>query len=485
MKLKPFCFTPSSFVDYGREAIPELQQFTWNESFVYLSLVWGNTGGNKRYQHATNDDNFSVTAKLLTERLGRQYVDIFKAAMLIEIAGGYDMTKGQTKPYKITDKAKQLVTDYMINDQSQTELLGLDKKPYVLATKNKQPNAIKSRDKNDNNAKCRLCINPIVKIHLAELEAFKNSLIVIRDRLFHLVEPKAANDDYMKLEEAIATVPEAKLEKWLERRIVSAMQLIHMASVNSRLPSGQIIQSYIETNSGRLYGQDIHLQTLPREIKEAALSGQYDYDFENCHYAILSQIAIRYGVDTPFINDYLANKKQIRKRLASSIDVSIDKLKSCLIALIYGASIELKPKLALSDELGIEKLAKLVRNRIFNGLHKDIKAARSAVLRNYQHNCSVINEMGKRLNCKKSKSSLLAHILQGYEAKMLNIVINMYGNEITLLQHDGFTSPNPGINTHKIEAEIFKETGLKMIISKSVLKTPRMHSTHNATELAA
>ena len=52
---------------------------------------------------------------------------------------------------------------------------------------------------------------------------------------------------------------------------------------------GNILHRYVESSSGRLYANGgASLQNAPKEIRKAALVGLWDYDVENCHFAIMA-----------------------------------------------------------------------------------------------------------------------------------------------------------------------------------------------------
>ena len=67
---------------------------------------------------------------------------------------------------------------------------------------------------------------------------------------------------------------------------------------------------------------------------------------------------------------------------------------------------------------------------------------------------------------KPSPAQILAHLLQGIEAKMLGAVRQIYGDKILLLQHDGFASLVK-LDTGKMEQAILTATGYKMAIEES------------------
>ena len=69
--------------------------------------------------------------------------------------------------------------------------------------------------------------------------------------------------------------------------------------------------------------------------------------------------------------------------------------------------------------------------------------------------------MGKGMKAEardKNKAELLAHLVQGVEAKMLEVVRLLYPNTLSLMQHDGFTSRRR-LDIGRIEEAITEETG--------------------------
>jgi hypothetical protein len=52
----------------------------------------------------------------------------------------------------------------------------------------------------------------------------------------------------------------------------------------------------------------------------------------------------------------------------------------------------------------------------------------------------ISNAMNKAIRRDAEPKAIMAHILQGIEARILNIALDLFSNEILLLQHDGFTT---------------------------------------------
>ena len=77
------------------------------------------------------------------------------------------------------------------------------------------------------------------------------------------------------------------------------------------------------------------------------MAGLYDIDIENCHYAILAQMAASHGYQCTEVLAYLANKKQVRESLAAEFGISVRQAKDALIALIYGAKFSVRATDAL------------------------------------------------------------------------------------------------------------------------------------------
>ena len=98
-------------------------------------------------------------------------------------------------------------------------------------------------------------------------------------------------------------------------------------------------QCYREAQSGRLYSfYHANLQNAPKAIRHALLDGQYDYDIENCHFTLFSQLSNKYGYITNAINRYLKNKTKVRESLADAIGLAdVIPIKESLLAIIYGA----------------------------------------------------------------------------------------------------------------------------------------------------
>jgi len=251
---------------------------------------------------------------------------------------------------------------------------------------------------------------------------------------------------------------------------------LYLSYANNSVHQGYIIHRYSQSPSGRLYGGFPSLQNVPRPVRQAALHGLYDYDIENCHYAILAQMAEKYGYVCIAIKHYLGNKKQVRQQLANEFGINIRQVKEVLIALIYGARLSLRPEDALPEILGDPELIKrFYAHPLFSALNTDIKSARSTILQAQDISrqtiknirgmpAKVVDENGQQT----SGSKLLAHLLQGVESLALECAHKLHSDCIVLLQHDGWTSTKQ-LDTKAIENAIFVGTGYRLEVVGEVI----------------
>lgn len=241
-------------------------------------------------------------------------------------------------------------------------------------------------------------------------------------------------------------------------------QILRMANT-AVAGSGRIMHRYIESASGRLYAKGINLQTAPKVIKEAALSGLWEYDFSNCHYSILLQMAATYGYQCKAIERYLGSKKATRQQIAEQAGITEDQAKTCLLAILYGARQSERPSDAIPEAIGVEAARRLYAVPLFADLKADISKARQAILNGHPRNRQgrLTNAMEKSIGGRKPTEKILAHLIQGVEAKALRTAIDSHGGSIVLLQHDGFAT-TAKLDAEAIEDAVEQATGYKLTL---------------------
>lgn len=256
----------------------------------------------------------------------------------------------------------------------------------------------------------------------------------------------------------------------VEKAKAQASKLLDIAKC-SNVPGFVVPTRYIESEAGRLYAEGmINLQRCYSEVRQAAFIGCYDVDFENCHWALLSQMAAREGMETPAITRYLNNKKATRLDLALAAGISEDDAKFMLVAMIYGATLSssiAENRLAITRRLGWEAVERALAFEPLVALNNDVKRARKAVIAAYIAQTKkagvLVNDFGNEIALAADDKEQLAHILQGAEALALRSLMTALKGDVLLLQHDGLTCKTKP-NKADLENRILSETGFRLTL---------------------
>jgi hypothetical protein len=187
----------------------------------------------------------------------------------------------------------------------------------------------------------------------------------------------------------------------------------------------------------------------------------------------LSALAKENGLATPDIDDYLIRKRQIRTELAEHCAVDINDVKSGLISLIYGASLNAHEKYSsIGKSLGLKKAKHFIAHPFVKSLSNEIKMVRGNVVEGMRkHAGQFVNVMniGVKATGKKNQSAvLLSHALQGYEALALKTVMRHFGHHIVLPMHDGWVS-DKRLDCDQLSRLIHDATGLRLEIEEARL----------------
>lgn len=242
-------------------------------------------------------------------------------------------------------------------------------------------------------------------------------------------------------------------------------QIEYVLAIVRASKSGRLPITYRQSSGGRIYAEGPwNLQNCSRIIRYAGLPGHYDIDIENCHYTLLAQMSERIGVHTPYIDEYVQNKKKKRFEVANFFNCSEDMAKEILIALIYGSN--LTPWGALK-KINLRYSKANISGTWIDCLSKEIRSVRDCIISDYisrtKGHFKIKNDAGMVIKTKTEamlnvkKSTLLAHILHGAESWILQNMIRYLGNNIVLLQHDGVTCLEP-VDTGRLADYIDQET---------------------------
>ena len=403
-------------------------------------------------RHKADPDSFWWHYKEIDTEFGRgRFEEINGLLQMFQVSPRWSLADEETRLYRLTPDVERILLDTF--ETKRRGRLGalIDAKGRKVTT---LPEAVAAKDVNGVTSKVwrGAPVPRLVPVSMAILNILVEKMRCNTGDLFIQGDAQALQD------------------RWL-----AAADLRKMATT-SVAGRGFVQHRYQETSTGRLsaVGQT-NLQSAPRTVRKAALAGLWDYDFENCHYAIIEQMASRHGCACPAIRHYLDNKQSVREILAADIGAGLGQVKRALIAVIYGARASASRYVALYDAMGENKkrTRQLLGHPLFIQLHRDVKAARNAILAGWAdvRRRRLINEAGKGISVAAKKEQRMAHLAQGAEAIILRAALRLHPDKIVLLVHDGFVSTEP-IDQAGIEGAVLAETGYVMKLAGECIAMP-------------
>ncbi len=395
---------------------------TKQQSFILKKVsAWLLKG--KNHQHNKTAGAFFIYCKERQKHF-RLASDFKKAT-----AGIIDCVKDQyysqqrsCKAYESTEQAKQIILKHMTDNKD---------KPVMLEGRN--GNAIVSRDINDNKPACKGNLKLMQPVNRPAVE---------------------------KLLSTTANKPHTDAN---ERIIFGCLGVLNNSNFKGH--SGQMPNRYREAISGRIVGLGLNLQNVKREVKNAALADQYDHDIVNCHINFTAQLGKSHGLGTDSLDWYNSIKTNTDKteliELASLFTDNPSDFKRAMLALIYGAPLNSSHG-AIKDILN-EYASDFINHTEIKELSREAADIRACVIANAPaRRGQLINHLNKPLELANESVTIktkYAHILHGLEAQMLHHAISLYGDQISLLSHDGFVTKQP-IDTAPLTALFEQSTGL-------------------------
>lgn len=225
------------------------------------------------------------------------------------------------------------------------------------------------------------------------------------------------------------------------QNIPEAFKLIKAVADNP-----ECLSRYKRAECGRLFTQmgDYSLQRMPKELRKWVMKGWYAYDITNCHIAIAST----YG-DFPMFKQYAEDTYGFRGVLSFELGVDIDKVKTALLALLYGAG-----EGALRDILG-DTWESFVDHDLVELYIQDCKVLKPLVL-----------SEAKRLGFTKgTTSSKMSKVIMKKESEILDICV--YGVYKPVLLFDGWITPKKMENLKEIERNVLTKTGICVTVTEN------------------
>ena len=328
-------------------------------------------------------------------------------------------SNGYTKKYRLKDWIYDLSIQQYQNTNKPTDLstIGKDVKPIRTIPKN----GVCDLDINGNPKSSTIQINPIVEPNIQMIEQTieemeNNNSKTIINYLFH------ENID----------------------KILIGLKDLRRTLNNTLCPNG-LLQLYQESENGRLnpksgldFPQTINTKT---EIRMVMFSGLdlYYYDMSNSHYSIFYGLCKNYGMDCPFIGDYLENKVELREKWSDDFCVKMKILKRYIISWLYGNQMNEVKENPYYQVLGYDRMVKIKKDKTLVGIYREILKGRKLIVQNQPIvNGKIINVMNKELPSDKKLKSQLCFIIFGYETKILEIVNELIGDDMKVMIYDGW-----------------------------------------------
>lgn len=469
-------YVHSEDLAFARRYLPTFEALSHHELFHYLRFVKGAALGSQ-HEHIRFAGHLSITWQELDRRFGRNRFHAINNEIGFLESTHWSRDHHYTRGFNLTSEGVAFV-DALLRNAADTDYMVDETERKLKKSRN---NGRGSRDMNGNNSAWTCEVPSTCYVDVESIQRGMRQLQNIRDH-FNGYVPTPDYGIFKKVRRKHYYPHETAKERrwraeWIRRRM-AAMHWLNGEAHSKSLPYGFVATDYVESQAGRLYAEtDFHLQNMPREVRKIALAGNWDYDFQNCHYSILQQLARRYGVEVPAIDAYVADTKAVRVSLSRDLGLEIADVKTCLLALIYGARQSHRDEDAIPDTIGLDKAKELYAHPKFSGLAEDVRVAGKAVIEradreagrgNSKKQSVILNVMGKSISAKEPWRRILAHLVQGIEAKMLHTVNDIYVEEIWLLVHDGWIADRP-LDVDAIERDIESETGFKMVVEMEQL----------------
>jgi len=419
-------------------------------------LIW-NIDSKKR-EHSRYPGWASISYQELESQFGRDgFNQINDRLRIFDVSGEWSKKQNYTKAYRLTLEVQKIKTSSLSRTTKELSKLVLEDGSYLQTP----PKALASKD-----------MDGFTKTGFKNLHHFKpcvpvdvNTLKNLRKNLRN--RKKQIEVGYWHRDLFFQEIAPGSIQRYIDE----IGQVLRKANTQA-CGRGRVQPRYKQSRAGRLYADGINLQNAKTAIKQAALHGLWEYDFENCHYSIFYQVVQQAGMECPYIKDYCSSsrrKNAVRRQIANEAQISVKNVKKCLLFIMYGAPESVRPEDAICEELGSVDAAKnLYQNPLFTHIYEEVKLCKAAVYKRWpskKRNKLHYNAMERGIDKKEKSNKILAHLMQGIEAKMLNIVLDLYPDKILLLQHDGFVA-EVQLDKQRVIKKIKEDTGFDMKLSE-------------------
>ncbi len=251
-----------------------------------------------------------------------------------------------------------------------------------------------------------------------------------------------ALDSYIKnTEKILSTAREGKYKEKLTRNRLAAIRIRTEAQLQD--DGTYLVHEYwTQIDSGRIHGHGFSLQLAPKEVRHAALGRCSKIDFKASSYAILTSIALAINpqLKVESLKSYIKYRTPIRIRIAKSVGISEEWIKTIFTSLGFGAEVKDNPFNSIRKKLGQEKFNLLVANQEFAYIKQELDVVRDTILKSdyfsgddFTIGGNTYTHLDSKTGMKRTKNQKLAWIYQAFERMALEIVINKMPKNFTML----------------------------------------------------
>jgi hypothetical protein len=444
---------PVGLLEHLKLDFPLLTKLASKEQFWFTWMVW--QGHHDFRQHRHHEDAMSFHHTELYRWFGKKKFEVMNEEIgLFKLSANWSVARNETRAFWMSEKLKSSMETFTGEmAQRVTGVLREDGKQM-----HKVPNPLRSTSSVPKSK--QVSVSVINKTNLNRVQINCLQLRVLSTALSKELKAYSSPDFWPHQRSRDATY-----------NVKIFTDKLLMLAESPYGGTDRLVHVYIECASGRVYATGLNLQNAPRIVKAFALAGHWNYDIQNCHFSVINQMVEPLGYECKAIRDYLARKDQLRKSIASQVDIPVSRAKQCLLAMMYGARMTLSKGCAIPREIGTEKAKILYAIPEFSDLAAEIKKCRKIIVDHATKNgrCLPKNAFGKTLQAKSTTSQILSHQINGVERCALEAAISVCKDDVLLLQHDALVS-RKRLDVKVIEEKIFQKTGYHLAISETQIQ---------------
>jgi len=393
---------------------------------------------------------------------GRKYARYFKDEILL-VKDDYSKEKGVTKGYRLPGKTMSALENYEKNKhikKSQLSLVYTDGKPIRRLRWAVVGPGAKSKPLGNTPTHC-----PV------DTEAIGKAITALKQQIDHMdgrantpdLLKKEINKIYKDSQHVKNSVKRAeRVRDKLNRTIRELNTILDLAS--GAIKRGHFPQQFHESESGRFYagtiGAPLNLQTVSRLTRKIALNLFYSLDIESCHHTVLLALAKKNGWRCERLQYFVNHKKECREKLADQLGISPDRAKTAFIAMIYGARKSVFNGAYRDTFESSENVKRALNFPLFSDLHDELQIIFGQLIQQHDRGTVVINAMGKPKRMPDDPKSVVAHLIQGFEASALRAALSVHSSAVLPL-HDGWVCIEPEC-PREAERAIREATGMHL-----------------------